>query len=209
MPLSRKDGGDILAPGLLDSCQDSQFVINHDIVLGGISSLYIIKFKLFMNIDQNILFEGFTQSRAVDFSGLENDITIRQYYRQPPLFTVFYGIERIRKKAVGKGVIRQKVRSFQQFWVMWILSTIPLEGTEIISVTEFGPDFLKDFKIVLLSLMPDCLLEVPPEVSGYAIVIEQRVVNIKEEDHFIDCHITNSFPALRSLPKFPSCGRQS
>ena len=57
---------------------------------------------------------------------------------------------------------------------MWILSTIPLEGPEIISVTEFGPDFLKDFKIVLLSLGPDCLLEVPPEVSGYTIVIEQR-----------------------------------
>jgi hypothetical protein len=44
--------------------------------------------------------------------------------------------------------------------------------------------------------MPDCLFGVPPEVSGYAIVIEQRVVNIKEEDDFMCCHITNPFPAL-------------
>jgi hypothetical protein len=82
---------------------------------------------------------------------------------------------------------------------MWILSTIPLEGPEIIGVTEFGPDFLKDFKIVLLPLVSDCLIEVPPEVSGYAIGIEQRVVNIKKEDDFIFCHITNSFPAPRTF----------
>jgi hypothetical protein len=165
-------------------------------VLGGISSLYIIKFKLFMNIDQNILFEGFTQSGTVDFSGLENDITIRQYDRRSPLFTVFYGIERIRKEAVGKGVIRQKVRYFQQIWVMGVLSTIPLEGPEIIGITEFGPDFLKDFKIALLPLVPGYLIGVPPEVSGDAIGIEQRVVNIKEEDDFMGCHILDSFSEL-------------
>ena len=94
---------------------------------------------------------------------------------------MFYGIERIRKEAVRKGVIRQKVRYFQQIRVMWILYTIPLKSPEIIGVTEFGPDFLKDFKITLLSLMPDCLIEVPPEISGYPIIIDQGVVNVKEE----------------------------
>jgi hypothetical protein len=51
--------------------------------------------------------------------------------------------------------------------------------------------------------VPDCLLEVPPEVSGYAIGIEQRVVNIKEEDDFIGCHITNSFPAPPMVYEIP------
>jgi hypothetical protein len=82
---------------------------------------------------------------------------------------------------------------------MWILYTIPLKSPKVISVTEFQPDFLKDFKISLLSFMPDCLIEVPPEVSGYPIVIEQGVVNVKEEYDFMLCHITNSLTEGRAL----------
>jgi hypothetical protein len=76
---------------------------------------------------------------------------------------------------------------------MWILYTIPLKSPEVIGVPEFGPDFLKDLKIALLSFMPDCLIEVPPEVSRYPIVIEQGVVNVKEEYDFMLCHSTNIF----------------
>ena len=112
------------------------------------------------------------------------------------MLTVLYGIKRIRKEAVRKGVIHQKVRCFQQKGIVWIVVTIPLEGPKLIGVTEFGPDFFKNFKIALLSLRSDCLIGVPPEVGGDAIVIEQRVVNIKEEDDFICCHIRNTFPAL-------------
>jgi hypothetical protein len=68
---------------------------------------------------------------------------------------------------------------------MWILYTIPLKSPKVISVTELVPDFLKDFKIALLSFMPDCPIEVSPEVSGYPIIIEQGIVNIKKEYDFM------------------------
>jgi len=74
------------------------------------------------------------------------------------------------------------------------MSTI--SGLIVISVTRCGPNFLKDFRIALLALMPDCLIKVLPEISNYPIVIEQGVVNIKEEDDFMFCHITDSCPAV-------------
>src|SRR3989475_4180082 len=62
-----------------------------------------------------------------------------------------------------------------------MLHPIALQGTEIVCVTQLGPQFLEDGPVPLLRLAPDLALEVSLEVRGDAIVVEQRVVDIEQK----------------------------
>ena len=58
----------------------------------------------------------------------------------------------------------------------------PLQGAEIVRVSEFGAELLKEFPVPTLALLPEVLCEVLAQVLCDAIVVEERVVYVEQED---------------------------
>src|SRR5262249_49226863 len=84
-------------------------------------------------------------------------------------------------QTVGEWIIDQPVRHAQHIWPMDLLHSKSLQRTEVIDVSQFAPQFFKDLPIPIASDRAICLLQVFFEISLYPIVVEERVVNVKQE----------------------------
>src|SRR5215475_3760709 len=84
-------------------------------------------------------------------------------------------------QTVGEWIIDQPVRHAQHIWPMDLLHSKSLQRTEVIDVSQFAPQFFKDLPIPIASDRAICLLQVFFEISLYPIVVEEHVVNVKQE----------------------------
>jgi hypothetical protein len=58
----------------------------------------------------------------------------------------------------------------------------PLQGAEVVRVSELGAELLKEFPILMLALLPEVLCQVLAQVLCDTIVVEERVVDVEQED---------------------------
>src|SRR6267143_4571045 len=150
MPLAREHRGDSPAPGLLESCQDAQLVIDEDIVVGRIALEDVVEFKLFVYVDQHLTLDGGKQRGASDFPGLKYHVAVRQNDRPAKLPHLINDVERNGKEPVGEWVFHEKLRNRQHIRVARILTAVALEGAQIIRVPQFRAQLFKKFPIALL-----------------------------------------------------------
>src|SRR6202023_2063636 len=83
--LSQKNGGDALAPNLLDRVEDPQLIVDRYVPLCRINALNLGKLPLLMDIDQHAVFESRPEPGALDLPGLEQRIAIGKDDRRAPL----------------------------------------------------------------------------------------------------------------------------
>ena len=53
--------------------------------------------------------------------------------------------------------------------------------SQVVGVTELHAQLLEQGLIALLSVAPDVLFKMAHQVGGYPIVVEQRIMNVKQE----------------------------
>src|SRR5262249_41526564 len=58
MALSREDGGYATAPGALDGSQDTDLVVDEDVVIGGIARFDVVEFQFLVDVDQHGTLKG-------------------------------------------------------------------------------------------------------------------------------------------------------
>ena len=68
---------------------------------------------------------------------------------------------------------------------MQLLSAVALEGADIIGVAELGPQLVEDRPIAVARGASVALLEMLAQILLDAVVVDQRVVDIEEEDQII------------------------
>src|SRR5689334_13913039 len=64
------------------------------------------------------------------------------------------------------------------------LDAITLQGAKIVGVAELGAELLEDGPVVVPASRAEALLEMPAEVGLNRIVVDERVVDVEEEDGF-------------------------
>src|ERR1700730_11376485 len=72
---------------------------------------------------------------------------------------------------------------------MPIIDAVALEHSEVICVTPLGSDGFEDLPVALRPLGTDFGVEMALQISGYTIIIQQRVVDIKEKDRVTGRHV--------------------
>ena len=182
MALFGEHSGDARPPDFLYLSKDTDFVIDQYVTVGREAAFNVFQLFFLVDVDKDVAIDRLKDSRALDFERLEYDVAIGQNYGLAPLLDVLDRIQRIRIETGGKGIIDEKVRDGEQAGIAGILQAIALQGAEIIGVAKFGAQLLKNIPVNLLALRTDLLLEVALEISGDAIVIEQGVVDVEEED---------------------------
>lgn len=188
MALAREDGGKPVAPDVLHRRQEAQLVVHHHVVFRRITLLHVVEFLFLVNVDERVAVHGFEQAGAFHFARLEDDVAVGEDDDRSPLPDVFEGVERVRIEAVGEGIIDEEVGDDEQARVAGICDAVALERAEVVGVTEFGAQLLEEGPIVLRAFGADFAFEVAFEVGGDAVVVEQRVVHVEQEDDFVCGH---------------------
>jgi hypothetical protein len=70
-----------------------------------------------------------------------------------------------------------------------VLSAITLQSTEIIDVTEFRAQVLQNLPVALLAIFPDLAFHEIMYVGDDAVVVQKRIVYVKEEDNLWRIHV--------------------
>ena len=128
-------------------------------MLRRITPLDIVQLRFFVNINQDVFLERFKQSRALDFSRLKNHVAVCQNDGFAELSAMFQCVERVRKQPVGERVINQKRRNGEQMRVVRLFDSVTLERAEIIGVTEFGAQLLKNSPVKIAAFDSDFLFQ--------------------------------------------------
>src|ERR1700675_1341118 len=93
------------------------------------------------------------------------------------------GIKSIGKEPVREWIFHEKVRNREQVWIARILRAVALEGAEIVRIPQLRAQLFENRPISLLPRPTDFLLKVMLEVGCNPIIVEQRVVHIKQKNH--------------------------
>jgi hypothetical protein len=94
--------------------------------------------------------------------------------------------ERARVETFGERIVEQEVRHLQQPVVAVAVVidrvAIALQRAEVVDVTELGAELLEDRPVALGARSTEFALEMLPQVGDDPVVVEQRVVDIEQED---------------------------
>jgi molybdenum cofactor cytidylyltransferase len=180
--LPDKNGGHTRAPEFFDGCKDAQFVVNQNVMFGGIALLDVIEFLFFVHVNEHLTGGCIGQPGAIDLKWLKNDVAVRENDRRTPLLDVLDYFQRVRKQTVGKRIVDEKMRNDQQVRGARMLSAVTLQRAEVIRVAQLGSELLKSSPILLRTLRADFIGEVPLQVCCNAVVVQERVVDVEQKD---------------------------
>src|ERR1700746_2395083 len=92
-------------------------------------------------------------------------------------------IKRVRIEPRGKGIVHQKMGDCEQSRIARIGDSISLQRAQIIGVSEFTAQLLKEFPVALLSLVTYLLFQMTLQVFGHTVIVQQCVVYVEEEHY--------------------------
>jgi hypothetical protein len=115
---------------------------------------------------------------------LENYIPIGEDNDRTPLLGVFDDVEGIGEQTIGKGIVDQKARDGQEIWIMRIFTSVALERAQVVGIAEFSAKLLEEDPVFLSAIRANFAFEMTLEIDNDPIVVEQRIVDIKQENDF-------------------------
>ena len=144
-----------------------------------------------MDIDQHVTADRLENAGALDLTRLEHDVTVGQDDRPPPFQHPFEHIERSRIEPVRERVVYQVRRHCQKVYVLRVFDSIALQCAEIIAVAELGEQLFENRPVTVAACSAELAFQVPPQIGLDAVVVEQCVIHIDEEDdRFCGQHTT-------------------
>src|SRR5215813_6798678 len=166
-------------------------------MVSGIEAFDVIKPLLLVHIDEHTIIECLPQPGSLDFAWLEHGISVGEDDDGPPLLYVLHRIQSSGIQAVSEWVVDQPARHPQQLRAMQVLEPVALQRSQIIDVSQFAAQLLKNYPVSVASDDPVRLFQVLFKMSLHAIVVDERVVNVEQEDDVR--HFAHRTPCLTAF----------
>src|SRR5438128_1628187 len=182
LTLARKDRRDALAPRFLDCGQDSRFVVYQYIVLRRIAARDVIQLFFLVDVDQHVALHGLPDAGPLDLARLEHHVAVREDDRRAPRAELFEDVERPGVETIGKRVIDEIRRHRHEVHVVGVLGPVALQRAEIVAIPELDEQRLEDRPVPVTRRGAELTLEMALEVVLNAIVVQQRVVDVDQEN---------------------------
>jgi Acetokinase family len=182
VPLFGKHGRHAFAPDFLHRGQDAQFVVDQDVMIGRVDTPHIVEFLLLVDVDEDAVVEGFPQARSFHLARLEHGVAVGQDDRGSPLLHVLDRVQSAGIEPLDEWVVDQPARHAQHLRTMQVLRPVALQRAKVIGISELAPQLFKDFPVSVARHRAVGLLEVLAQMGLHAIVVDQRVVHVEQED---------------------------
>ena len=181
VPLARKDRRQALLPDLLEGGQDADLVVHEDVVPGRVLPLDVLDLTLLVDVDQHAPLDRLEQAGALDLARLEHDVAVGQDHRRPPRGEALDDVERGRIEAVGERVLQEERGQPEHVRIVRVLHAVALQRPQVVGVAELGAQRFEDRPVALLTLGAERARQVPLEIGGHPVVVEQGVVDVEQE----------------------------
>ena len=96
------------------------------------------------------------------------------------------------KSRFANGYEMRKCETVEHAQVARAGVAIALQRAEVVGVAELGAQLLEELPVVGAAVLADLGVEMRAQIGGDAVVVEQRVVDVEEED---DVHAALRYPA--------------
>jgi hypothetical protein len=131
---------------------------------------------------------------------LEHGVAVGKHDRCSPLPHVVHGVQGARIQAIGERVVDEPARHAQHHRVMHRLASIPLQGAQVVNVTEFASQLFENLKVPVAGRHAACAFQVLPGIGLNAIIVDERVVDIEQKDDIRPLDHRRG-PMLRKRPR--------
>lgn len=182
MPLARENCRYAFAPTLFDRGQDANLVVDEDIPLGGIAAFDVGKLVFLVNVNEDVAADRLEQARTLDLARLKYNVAIGEDHHFPQRAAVFNNVERIRKQAVSERIVDQIRRNGKQMRIVRVPQPIPLQCPKIIGIAKLVTEFFENIPVNLAPRRADLFVQKLTQVLSHAVVVEQGVVDVEEEN---------------------------
>ena len=151
-------------------------------MIGRVEACDIVKLFLFVDVDEDTIVEGLPQAGSFHLARLEHGIAVGEDDGGPPLPHVRHHVQCPRIEAIGEGIIDQPTRHSQHLRSMQILRPVTLQRAEVIGVAELAPQLFENLPIAIAGGGAVGLFEVFAQMRLHPIVVDERVVDVEQED---------------------------
>src|SRR6476646_7392758 len=107
---------------------------------------------------------------------------VGQDNRRPNVVQLRQDLQRGWKQSTGERIVDEVGRHRQKLYFTGMLGAKALQGSQIVAVAKFGKEILQELPIAIAGVAPVGAFKVILQILLYAIIVEQRVVNIDQED---------------------------
>src|SRR6266566_3861424 len=152
------------------------------LVLRRIAARDLIQHFFLMDEDQHVTVHGLPDAGALDLARLEDDVAVGEDHCRAPLAEPFEDVERPGIEAIGERVVDQVRRHRHEVHVLGVLGPVALQRAEIIPIAELDEQRFEDRPVPITRRGAELTLEMALEVVLNAIVVQQRVVHVDQED---------------------------
>ena len=203
--MAHEDGRDARAPDLLDCREEPDLVVDQHVASGRIAPLDVLELLLFVDVDEHVASERRPEAGPPDLVRLEDDVAVREEHRPAPFVQAFDKLECAVVQPRRERVLDQPLRHAEQMRVVRISGPEALQCAQIVGVAELCAEQLELVPVALLPLAAELLGQVPAEVVGNRVVVEQRVVDVEQEDG----SVSHELPVVRARRwSARGCGRR-
>src|SRR5207253_322771 len=180
--LAREDGRQAVAPALLHRGQDAELVVDEHVVVRGEARLDVVELPLLVDVDQDAAVDRVEEPRALDLARLEDDIAVGQDDGRTERREMLEHVERAREEPVREGIVHEERGDREEMGIPRVLDPVALQRAQVVGVAELGAEVLEDGPVACFGLGTDLAPEIAPQVRGDAVVVDERVVDVEEED---------------------------
>jgi hypothetical protein len=194
MALAREHGGHAVAPGGLERAQDARLVVDDRVVARREQAPDVVEHRLLVDVDQHAAVDRVPQPRALDLAWLEDDVAVGQDHRRPDARQLRERVERAGEDALAERVVDQEARHLQQRMRLDAaprhVLPVQLQRAEVVGVAELVAQLLEARPVQRGALGAERAHQVLAQVLDEAVVVEQGVVDVDQEDHVVNrgCH---------------------
>ena len=136
-----------------------------------------------MWVDQNASFDSVPDTGALDLARLEHHVAVRQHRRSSHGTHVGDNVEGMWVQSLREGVLQEERGQLQQVRVVLEPDTESLQSPEVVSVSDLAVQLGIDRPVSVALGHTEGLLQTLPEIGCEPVVVEQGVVDVKQEDH--------------------------
>jgi len=148
---------------------------------GRMAPLDVVERLFLVDIDEHRI-DHFGQPGALDLMRLKDDVAVGQDHGRSIIAEPLQHLESGGKQPRGERIVEEIGRHPQEFDFARMLDTETLQRAQIVPIPELGKKVVENPPIAVAGVAAVSALEMILQILLYAIVVEQCIVDIDQED---------------------------
>ena len=181
-PLLGEQGRHAAAPDVFDRGENPRLVVDQHVMVCRVAAFDVVELLFLVDVDQHVAVDRVPDARLLGFAGLEDDVAVGEDHRRGVGLEAFEDFQGAGVEDFGERVVDQPEREGQQLHFVRVFDSVLLQCPQVVAVAERVEQAFEDRPIAVARAGAEFAFDILFDVGLNAVVVEQRVVDVDEED---------------------------